>query len=286
MSYIGKHLHLFGAVRCGSVLVWWRRRPPGGADGSRRLRRPTVEICPRTRVARSTRGGTRVRPGGPRCSLRRFVVRPGQCLRLACTANHRGEVALRGGLAAAIDKYEELPHGALRLATEPVRFPLLCGSFPTCETTSRTLDGKAPSARLVFVSAPPDLPDVVRRAFDVSRRAGFVSFCRNETGRLLATLAATRSGTLAEFGTGCGVGTAWLRSGIRDDARILPAELDPDLAGAASRIFEDDDSVEVLTADWSTMLDRGPFALLFLDSREPKDGGPDRIADVVEPGGV
>jgi predicted O-methyltransferase YrrM len=136
------------------------------------------------------------------------------------------------------------------------------------------------------VSAPPELPDVVRRAFDVSRRAGFVSFCRNETGRLLATLAATRSGTLAEFGTGCGVGTAWLRSGIRDDARILTAELDPDLADAASAIFEDDDSVEVLTADWSTMLDRGPFALLFLDSREPKDGGPDRIADVVEPGGV
>jgi predicted O-methyltransferase YrrM len=136
------------------------------------------------------------------------------------------------------------------------------------------------------VSAPPELPDVVRRAFDVSRRAGFVSFCRNETGRLLATLAASRSGTLAEFGTGCGVGTAWLRSGIRDDTRILTAELDPALAEAAGRIFENDDAVEVLAADWSTLLDRGPFALLFLDSREPKDGGPDRIADLVEPGGV
>jgi predicted O-methyltransferase YrrM len=62
------------------------------------------------------------------------------------------------------------------------------------------------------MSAPPDLPDVVSRAFDVSRKAGYVSFCRNETGRLLAALAATREGTMAEFGTGCGVGTAWLRS--------------------------------------------------------------------------
>ena len=51
------------------------------------------------------------------------------------------------------------------------------------------------------MSAPPELPDVVNRAFAVSRKAGYVSFCRNETGRLLATLAATRGGTLAEFGT-------------------------------------------------------------------------------------
>jgi predicted O-methyltransferase YrrM len=74
------------------------------------------------------------------------------------------------------------------------------------------------------MSAPPDLPDVVSRAFAVSRKAGYVSFCRNETGRLLATLAATRGGTMAEFGTGCGVGTAWLRSGVRGDARIITAE--------------------------------------------------------------
>ena len=61
------------------------------------------------------------------------------------------------------------------------------------------------------------LPGLQTLAFDVSRRAGYVSFCRNETGRLLAMLAATRGGTMAEFGTGCGVGTAWLRSGVRGE---------------------------------------------------------------------
>src|ERR671911_3241588 len=91
------------------------------------------------------------------------------------------------------------------------------------------------------MSAPPELPEIVSRAFDVSRKAGYVSFCRNETGRLLATLAATRSGTMAEFGTGCGVGTAWLRSGVRaTQARILTAERDPKLARAAAEIFTDD----------------------------------------------
>lgn len=136
------------------------------------------------------------------------------------------------------------------------------------------------------MSAPPDLPKIVSRAFDVSRKAGYVSFCRNETGRLLATLAATRGGTLAEFGTGCGVGTAWLRSGVRNRARILSAELDPKLAGAAQEIFTDDPQVEVLSANWSTLREHGPFSLLFLDSGTPSEVGVDAVIDLVEPGGI
>jgi predicted O-methyltransferase YrrM len=136
------------------------------------------------------------------------------------------------------------------------------------------------------MSAPPDLPEIVRRAFDVSRKAGYASFCRNETGRLLAALAATRTGTMAEFGTGCGVGTAWLRSGVRNDARILTAELDAKLAEAAAVIFEDDPQVEVRSADWSVLLDQGPFSLLFLDSDMPTEVGVDAIADLVESGGL
>jgi predicted O-methyltransferase YrrM len=136
------------------------------------------------------------------------------------------------------------------------------------------------------MSAPPDLPPIVSRAFDVSRRAGYVSFCRNETGRLLAALAATRSGTMAEFGTGCGVGTAWLRSGMRAEARIVTAELDATLADAAAVIFDDDPSVEVLAANWSTLMDQGPYSLLLLDSGQPAEVGVDRVADLVEPGGI
>ena len=147
------------------------------------------------------------------------------------------------------------------------------------------------------MSASPDLPAVVERAFAVSRRAGYVSFCRNETGRLLAMLAATRDGTMAELGTGCGVGTAWLRSGVRNEkARIITAELDPRLARAATEIFEDDPLVEVLAANWSTLTDRGPFSLLFLDSGQSDgrladgkfsgEAGVDAVADLVEDGGI
>ena len=136
------------------------------------------------------------------------------------------------------------------------------------------------------MSHPPDLPPIVSRAFDVCRRAGYVSFCRNETGRLLATLAATRAGTVAEFGTGCGVGTAWLRSGVPEGTRILTAELDAKLAGSAQEIFADDDTVDVLAADWSTLHDKGPFSLLFLDSGTPSAVGVDSIVDLIEPGGI
>ena len=41
----------------------------------------------------------------------------------------------------------------------------------------------------------------------------------------------------------------------------------------------------MVSADWSTLLDRGPFSLLFLDAREPKTSGADAI-DLVEPGGI
>lgn len=136
------------------------------------------------------------------------------------------------------------------------------------------------------MSAPPHLPDIVSRAFEVCRQAGYVSFCRNETGRLLATLAATRGGTMAEFGTGCGVGTAWLRSGVRNGAHILTAELDTTLAGAAAQIFVHDPKVEVLAADWSVLRERGPFSLLFLDSGSPSAVGVEAVIDLVEPGGI
>lgn len=136
------------------------------------------------------------------------------------------------------------------------------------------------------MSAPPELPQIVSRAFDVSRKAGYVGFCRNETGRLLAALAATRGGTMAEFGTGCGVGTAWLRSGVRNGARIITAELNPKLATAAAEIFEDDDHVEVLEADWSTLHERGPYSLIFLDSGDPGSVRVDAVVDLLEPGGI
>ena len=58
------------------------------------------------------------------------------------------------------------------------------------------------------------------------------------------------------------------------------------LAGAAQEIFAEDPQVEVLAADWSTLRDKGPFSLLFLDSGARDDVRVEGIADLVEPGGI
>jgi predicted O-methyltransferase YrrM len=42
----------------------------------------------------------------------------------------------------------------------------------------------------------------------------------------------------------------------------------------------------VVSADWSTLHDRAPFTLLFLDAREPKDAGVDAVVDLVGQGGI
>ena len=42
----------------------------------------------------------------------------------------------------------------------------------------------------------------------------------------------------------------------------------------------------MLAANWSTLLDKGPFSLLFLDSGTPAEVGVDAIADLVEAGGI
>jgi len=136
------------------------------------------------------------------------------------------------------------------------------------------------------VSAPPEVPPLVTRALNVCRNQGFVSSTRNEAGRLLAALAASRTGTLGELGTGCGVGAAWLRSALHGDARVVTAELDPVLAKAADELFADDDRVEVHAGDWTTLEEFAPFSLLFIDVREVKRDGVDLIADLVEPGGM
>jgi predicted O-methyltransferase YrrM len=136
-----------------------------------------------------------------------------------------------------------------------------------------------------WVSAPPELPALVVRALRMSLLRGYVQASRTETGRLLATLAATRSGTIAECGTGCGVGAAWLRSGAPKDTRVITAERDPDLAHGVMDMFSDDD-IDVMHADWKQLAEHGPFSLIFLDAGSAKAWPREDIVELVEPGGM
>lgn len=135
------------------------------------------------------------------------------------------------------------------------------------------------------VSAPPEIPDIVAATLDLSRQRGFITSTRHETGRFLAALAASREGTLAELGTGTGVGSAWLSSGAPKEARIVSAELDPALAEDVQKIFADVENVEIVSGDWSTLEQYAPFSLLFVDVREVMESI-DVLAGLLEPGGI
>lgn len=69
------------------------------------------------------------------------------------------------------------------------------------------------AAETVGVTTPTLLPELVRRALRNSLGFGYLHTTRSETGRLLATLAASRTGTLVDLGTGSGAAAAWLRIG-------------------------------------------------------------------------
>lgn len=135
------------------------------------------------------------------------------------------------------------------------------------------------------MSAPTEVPPIVARALALSHRQGYLRSSRNETGRLLAALAASRPGTLAELGTGCGVGAAWLVSGKRAGSLVVTAEVDPALAGQVQALFDDEDGVEVVSGDWTVLATHAPFSLLFVDARDAKESV-DAVADLIEPGGM
>jgi predicted O-methyltransferase YrrM len=119
----------------------------------------------------------------------------------------------------------------------------------------------------------------------MSLHRGYVQTTRTETGRLLATLAATRTGTIAECGTGCGVGAAWLRSGAPKTTRVITAELDPELAHGVMEMFAEDD-IDVIHADWTKLAAYAPFSLIFLDAGSAKSAAREEIINLVEEGGM
>ncbi|MFI8946905.1 O-methyltransferase [Streptomyces sp. NPDC053750] len=131
------------------------------------------------------------------------------------------------------------------------------------------------------------LPPLVERALDAAQRYGFGYSCRPEQGRLLQVLAGGARQRIAETGTGCGVGLAWLASGAAPNVELLSVERDPARAKVAADAFSHVPQVSVLCADWTHIYAHGPYDLLVLDGGGQAKGGsaadPERL---LVPGGV
>lgn len=134
----------------------------------------------------------------------------------------------------------------------------------------------------------PDVPDRVRAAVAVAERLGFPMSCVPGTGRLLRTLAAAAGpgARIGEIGTGTGVGTGWLASGMVAGATITTIEIDPQQVAAVRELYHDEPSVTVREGDWRRLTADGPFRLLFLDGGDGKTAHQEDVLMMLEPGGV
>jgi predicted O-methyltransferase YrrM len=133
---------------------------------------------------------------------------------------------------------------------------------------------------------PDAVPERVRRAERAAAQLGFTLGCRPEIGALLRALVATKpAGRIAESGTGTGIGTAWMHSGLGAAATLVTVEIDEERARAAAELFADDPRVTVLPGDWTELAHHGPFDVFFCDGGGKRDD-PDAVIELLAPGGT
>lgn len=127
-----------------------------------------------------------------------------------------------------------------------------------------------------------ELPKLVIRAHEQAERLSFPMMPQGRPigksaptttitpadGALLrALVAGYPAGKICEIGTGAGVSTAWLISGMLPNSSLLSCDINPELASAAQSFFQEFQFVEIRAGDWEKVLSaEEPFDLLFFDA--------------------
>jgi predicted O-methyltransferase YrrM len=134
------------------------------------------------------------------------------------------------------------------------------------------------------VTGAGEPPELVGRAQRLADEAGFGHSSSDATGRLLRVLA-RRCERAGEIGTGCGVGSAWIASGLAPGGSLATVERDDELVRRVRRLFADVPTVRVRAGDWRELLDEPPFDLLFADGGDAEEHA-DAVLEAVAPGGL
>ena len=133
----------------------------------------------------------------------------------------------------------------------------------------------------------PEQLSEIRRATEA---AGFRMASDELTGSLLRGLAASKpKGALLELGTGTGMGTSWLLSGMDASSTLDTVDNDHAVVDIARRYLGHDSRVRFHVADGATFLmdlrDRR-FDLIFADALPGKFDHLDVALSLLQPGGL
>lgn len=131
------------------------------------------------------------------------------------------------------------------------------------------------------------VPPLVRRAMNLATQMQCKSACTDSIGRLLQLMVNQyQSGVIAEIGTGCGCGAAWIISALSPGCSFVTIEASPALAAVARALFENYPNVRVLQGPWQNILFYKPFVLLYLNILLVEDNGRELLLQALRPGGV
>ena len=133
-------------------------------------------------------------------------------------------------------------------------------------------------------------PEQLSKIRGETEAAGFRMASDELTGSLLRTLAASKpKGALLELGTGTGMGTSWLLSGMDASSTLDTVDNDGAVVNIARRYLGHDSRVRFHVADGATFLvdlrDRR-FDLIFADAWPGKFDHLDAALCLLRPGGL
>lgn len=133
---------------------------------------------------------------------------------------------------------------------------------------------------------PPALAAIVEE----TARVGFTMASEPLTGSLVAALAASKpAGRMLELGTGTGIGTAWLLSGMDAASRLDTIDSDPSVVDVARRHLGADARVTFHVGDGATFVEAlapESFDLIYADTWPGKFWHLDETLALLRPGGI
>jgi predicted O-methyltransferase YrrM len=119
---------------------------------------------------------------------------------------------------------------------------------------------------------------------------GFTMASEPRTGALLAALAASKpAGRLLELGTGTGLGTAWILSGMDAAASLDTVDTDASVVAVARRHLGSDSRVTFHLTDGAEFLvhsETGQFDLIYADAWPGKFSHLDEALSLLRVGGI